>query len=94
MSIGSQEIPFIGLALAWLYLAPSVGLVPFVARAKGRSGFGWMLTALLCSPLLALIALAAVPSPGPDVSPSGPASSGEPSAWQRRVAGYTEPGGS
>jgi len=28
---------------------------------KGRSGFGWLLLALLVTPLLALIALAAMP---------------------------------
>jgi hypothetical protein len=44
-----------------LYLLASLFLVPFVAWEKGRSGFGWMLIALFNSPLLALIALAAVP---------------------------------
>jgi hypothetical protein len=39
-----------------------VTLVPFVASSKGRSGFAWMLIALLISPLLALIALVAVPA--------------------------------
>lgn len=90
MGIGYQEFVFIGLPIAWLYLAPAVFLVPFVARAKGRSGVAWMLTALLFSPLLALIALAAIPALNREVSTSGAEPSDEPSAWQRRAAGYQE----
>jgi hypothetical protein len=45
-----------------IYLLASVTLVPFVASSKGRSGLAWMLIALLMSPLLALIALVAVPA--------------------------------
>ena len=44
-----------------VYVLASLGLVPFVAIEKRRSGFRWMLTSLLCSPLLALVALAALP---------------------------------
>jgi hypothetical protein len=54
-----------------IYLMASAGLVPFVAREKDRSGFGWMLSALLFSPLLALIALAALP-PGTAREPASP----------------------
>jgi len=48
-------------ALALPYLVATFGLVPYVASVKGRSGFGWLLLALLVTPLLALIALAAMP---------------------------------
>jgi hypothetical protein len=54
-----------------IYLMASAVLVPFVAREKDRSGFGWMLSALLFSPLLALIALAALP-PGTAREPASP----------------------
>lgn len=36
-------------------------IVPSVAQQRGRSGFGWMLIAMLWSPLLAMIDLAALP---------------------------------
>jgi hypothetical protein len=72
------------------YLLASAGLVPWVARQKGRSGFGWLFIALFFSPLLALIALAAVPSFDREDSTSSAESSDEPSAWQRRVTGYEE----
>ena len=39
----------------------SVTLVPFVAAGKGRSAFGWALLSLLFSPIVTLIALAALP---------------------------------
>jgi hypothetical protein len=54
-----------------IYVLASLGLVPFVAIEKRRSGFRWMLTSLLCSPLLALVALAAVPV-GDAGDPSSP----------------------
>ncbi|MGH2362536.1 MAG: hypothetical protein ACRDGM_18580 [bacterium] len=44
------------------YFFASVALVPAVAIYKGRSALGWACTALLFTPLLALIALAAVPN--------------------------------
>jgi hypothetical protein len=49
------------LVSAGIYLLASAGLVPFVAREKNRSGIGWVVSSLLFSPLLALIALAALP---------------------------------
>jgi len=56
------DAPFVFLVFSCLiYLLASGGLVPFVARAKNRSGIGWMVSSLLFSPLLALIALAALP---------------------------------
>ncbi len=54
-----------------IYLMASVTLVPYVASSKGRSGLAWMFVALLMSPLLALIALAAVP-PGEGKEPINP----------------------
>jgi hypothetical protein len=39
----------------------SVTIVPYVADAKGRSAFGWALLSLLFSPIVTLIALAALP---------------------------------
>jgi len=58
--IGLQEVILL-LPLVAIYLLASVTLVPYVASSKGRSGLAWMLIALLMSPLLALIALVAVP---------------------------------
>ena len=40
----------------------SVTLVPWVAGQKGRNTIAWAVVSLLVSPLLALIALAAIPS--------------------------------
>jgi len=64
---------FTALALGCLavYVLASLGLVPFVAIEKRRSGFRWMLTSLICSPLLALVALAALPL-GDAGDPSSP----------------------
>ena len=58
----SQEtgIYFI-VAAVLVYLLASLGLVPFVASEKRRSATAWVGVALLVSPLLALIALAALP---------------------------------
>jgi len=61
LGIGLQEIILL-LPLVTIYLLASVTLVPFVASSKGRSALAWMLIALLMSPLLALIALVAVPA--------------------------------
>lgn len=44
-----------------VYVGAAVFLVPFVAIEKGRSGMSWAITALVLSPLLTLIALAALP---------------------------------
>jgi hypothetical protein len=51
----------LALACVAVYILATLGLVPFVAIEKRRSGARWMLTSLLCSPLLALVALAALP---------------------------------
>lgn len=48
----------IGLAS---YVA-AVLLVSFVAVAKERNPFAWFVLSLLCTPLLALVALAALPT--------------------------------
>ena len=61
LGIGLQEVILL-LPLVTIYLLASVTLVPFVAFSKGRSGLAWVLIALLMSPLLALIALVAVPA--------------------------------
>lgn len=64
--IGSQEL-LVGLLLILPYFFASVGLVPYVASEKRRSAFGWILTSLFLTPLLALIALAALPIGEEDV---------------------------
>jgi len=61
LGIGLQEVILL-LPLVTIYLLASVTLVPFVAFSKGRSGLACVLIALLMSPLLALIALVAVPA--------------------------------
>jgi hypothetical protein len=68
--IGAQEV-ILFLPLVAIYLLASVTLVPYVASSKGRSGLAWMFVALLMSPLLALIALVAVP-PGEGREPINP----------------------
>jgi hypothetical protein len=60
MRFGYQEL-LVFFVLVLPYLVATFGLVPYVASAKGRSGLRWLLLALLVTPLLALIALAAVP---------------------------------
>ena len=70
LGIGLQEVILL-LPLITIYLLASVTLVPFVAFSKGRSGLAWVLIALLMSPLLALIALVAVP-PGETREPINP----------------------
>jgi hypothetical protein len=54
-----------GLLTLWLLIAWIVGtlVVGYVASQKGRSGWMWTLLSLVVlSPLLALLALAALPS--------------------------------
>ena len=63
--IGYQEL--LGLVLIMPYFFGSVGLVPYVASEKRRSASGWILTSLFLTPLLALIALAALPIGEEDV---------------------------
>ena len=60
MGIGPLELLVLSV-LAIPYVLASLVLVPYVASEKGRSSFGWALTALFLTPLLALLALAAVP---------------------------------
>jgi hypothetical protein len=62
----SQEL-LVGLVLMVPYFFASVGLVPYVASEKRRSSFGWILTAFFLTPLLALIALAALSTGEEDV---------------------------
>ena len=45
-------------------LIATFGLVRYVASAKGRSGPGWLLIALVVTPLLSLLALAAIADTG------------------------------
>ena len=70
LGIGLQEV-IVFLPLVAIYLLASVTLVPYVASSKGRSGLAWIFVALLMSPLLALIALVAVP-PGEGKEPINP----------------------
>jgi hypothetical protein len=70
LGIGLQEV-ILFLPLVAIYLLASVTLVPYVASSKGRSGLAWMLIALFMSPLLALLALVAVP-PGEGREPINP----------------------
>ena len=58
--IGYQEL-LVLFVLVIPWFVATFGLVPKVARAKGRSGFEWFMVALTATPLLALIALAAIP---------------------------------
>jgi hypothetical protein len=54
------------LVVGWI--VPSISLVPIVARARlgsWASFFGWMIVSLLFSPILALLALSAVPPAPP-----------------------------
>jgi len=69
--MASDSQLLIGLISAGIYLLASIGLVPFVAIEKDRSGIGWAIASLLFSPLLALIALVAVP-PGTAHEPASP----------------------
>jgi hypothetical protein len=63
--------PLALVATLVIYVVASLGLVPFVAVEKRRSGFLWMLVALACSPLLALVALVALPT-GDHGDPASP----------------------
>ena len=47
-----------------------VMLCGFVAGQRGRTGVGWMLLALFATPLLALLALAALPNERRDLPKS------------------------
>jgi hypothetical protein len=65
------DLPIFVVLAGLVYLMASAGLVPYVAQQNGRSGFGWMFIALILTPLLALIALAAMPEaePPPPLNP-------------------------
>lgn len=60
--IDSRVVAVAAFALLWLL--PSISLVPAVARAKlgGSMWIAWILISLAFSPVLALIALAAMPA--------------------------------
>ena len=47
------------LVIFWIIFA---GVVAFAAAARGRSAFGWLLLALVISPLLALILVLVLPN--------------------------------
>lgn len=49
---------FIG-TIGWLFLSIVAGVV---ASTKGRSGIGYTIFALICSPLIVLLVLAAIPN--------------------------------
>lgn len=49
------------LYIGAVHVAAAVFLVPYVAIEKGRPGILWAISALVFSPLLALVALAALP---------------------------------
>jgi len=70
--LGYQDWLFIGLVfLLLIWLMAFVALVAHVASEKGRSGVAWGFAAIVFSPVIALIALAAVPNKPeepPDVS--------------------------
>ena len=55
--------PIVLFALVFVWLIPSLVLVPTVVRLRGGgwTWIIWMLVSLVCSPLLTLIALAAIP---------------------------------
>ena len=70
MGIGYQEL-FVLFVLGIPYFFATFALVPYVASEKGRGSGGWALTAMFLTPVLALIALAAIPDKleeKPDVS--------------------------
>ncbi len=56
-----DTLVLLAVAVTIPYVTTSVGIVPYVARQKGRSGLGWAILSLLVSPVFALLALTAVP---------------------------------
>jgi hypothetical protein len=60
-SVTEDTLVLLAVAVAVPYVITSLGIVPYVARQKGRSGVGWAIVSLLVSPVFALLALAAVP---------------------------------
>jgi hypothetical protein len=61
--MANQEL-LVFFVLILPYLIATFGLVPYVASAKGRSGPGWLRIALVVTPHLSLLALAAIPDTG------------------------------
>lgn len=57
------------IVVAIPYVFASLFLVPYVASQKRRSSVGWALIALCLTPLLALLALVAVPEREEDDQP-------------------------
>ena len=74
------------LGAAWLWLGGSM-LVSFVALEKNRNAFGWFFVGLILSPLLSLIALAAMPDKPVDklTEQRTEAPMGEDERWPRRL---------
>ena len=54
-------LAYVGAKYYLLFGSPFFILVGCIARSKGRSFIGWFLLSIFFSPLLALIALVAVP---------------------------------
>lgn len=61
-----ESLVVAGAAFVVLWVVPSLSLVPAVARAKlgGSIWIAWILISLAFSPVLALLALAALPERG------------------------------
>jgi hypothetical protein len=59
--VTEDTLNLVAVSVAIPYLIASLAIVPYVARARGRSGLGWTLLSLLVTPVLALLALAALP---------------------------------
>jgi hypothetical protein len=60
-AVTDDTLTLVVAAVAIPYAIASLGIVPYVARAKRRSGSGWAILALLVTPVIALLALAAMP---------------------------------
>jgi len=62
LGFGSSQLVLIGaLVVLVLWLSAFLILVCYVASEKGRSGLAWGFAAIVFSPFVALIALAALP---------------------------------
>jgi len=66
---GDNQGLLLFIVVAIPYVVGSLFLVPYVASQKGRSSVGWALIALFLTPILALLALAAVPEHEEDDQP-------------------------
>ena len=57
-----SEVALIGAAgVIFFWVLPALGIVPYVAHVKGYPWMSWLLIALIFSPILALLAIAALP---------------------------------